>query len=299
MPILAVLILMAYLVLPESEARVSESIDYIGLALLAMSFVIIGYSFTEAPTWGGWLSENFWLGIALGLAILFLFINHELLTQNPIINIGDFANPNIAVPLLSSFVAGFGMFLSFQALVYMFELPRPIGYGMTILRTGLTLAPIALIMLFAGPLYGILMNTIGYRRVLITTSGIAAIGGLLMATTVYVHELMITIVVMIISMIGIAGMTVTRITLLISSVSRDRMATITGTNTAMRLMGNTLGPVIAGSLETTYRTPLLAYYLNGMPIFYEVPGKESFVLSFVISSITAFIVMIMSTKITR
>ncbi len=191
------------------------------------------------------------------------------------------------------------MFLSFQALVYMFELPRPIGYGMTILRTGLTLAPIALIMLFAGPLYGILMNTIGYRRVLITTSGIAAIGGLLMATTVYVHELMITIVVMIISMIGIAGMTVTRITLLISSVSRDRMATITGTNTAMRLMGNTLGPVIAGSLETTYRTPLLAYYLNGMPIFYEVPGKESFVLSFVISSITAFIVMIMSTKITR
>ncbi len=93
LPILAVLILMAYLVLPESEARVSESIDYIGLALLAMSFVIIGYSFTEAPTWGGWLSENFWLGIALGLAILFLFINHELLTQNPIINIGDFANP--------------------------------------------------------------------------------------------------------------------------------------------------------------------------------------------------------------
>ncbi|ADN50964.1 MFS transporter [Vulcanisaeta distributa] len=298
LPILAVLILMAYLVLPESEARVSESIDYIGLALLAISFVIIGYSFTEAPTWG-WLSENFWLGIALGLAILFLFISHELLTQNPIINIGDFANPNIAVPLLSSFVAGFGMFLSFQALVYMFELPRPIGYGMTILRTGLTLAPIALIMLFAGPLYGILMNTIGYRRVLITTSGIAAIGGLLMATTVYVHELMITIVVMIISMIGIAGMTVTRITLLISSVSRDRMATMTGTNTAMRLMGNTLGPVIAGSLETTYRTPLLAYYLNGMPIFYEVPGKESFVLSFVISSITAFIVMIMSTKITR
>ncbi len=171
MPILAVLILMAYLVLPESEARVSESIDYIGLALLAMSFVIIGYSFTEAPTWGGWLSENFWLGIALGLAILFLFINHELLTQNPIINIGDFANPNIAVPLLSSFVAGFGMFLSFQALVYMFELPRPIGYGMTILRTGLTLAPIALIMLFAGPLYGILMNAIGYRRILIMTSG--------------------------------------------------------------------------------------------------------------------------------
>lgn len=76
---------------------------------------------------------------------------------------------------------------------------------MTILRTGLTLAPIALIMLFAGPLYGILMNTVGYRRVLIITSGIAAIGGLLMATTVYVHELMITIIVMIISMVGIAA----------------------------------------------------------------------------------------------
>ena len=125
LPVLAVLILVAYLVLPESEARVSESIDYIGLALLAVSFVILGYSFTEAPTWG-WLSENFWLGIALGLAVLFLFINHELSTQNPIIDIRDFSNPNIAVPLLSSFVAGFGMFLSFQALVYIFEPPSPL-----------------------------------------------------------------------------------------------------------------------------------------------------------------------------
>ncbi len=297
-PVLAVLILIAYLALPESEARVNENIDYVGLALLVMSFVIIGYSFTEAPTWG-WQSMDFWLGIALGLSILFLFINHELSTQNPLINVGDFANPNIAVPLLSSFVAGFGMFLSFQALVYLFEMPRPIGYAMTILKTGLTLAPIALIMLFAGPLYGILMNTIGYKRMLITTSGIAMVGELLMAVTVYIHELTITIMVMILSMIGIAGMTVTRITLLISSTSREKMATMTGTNTAMRLMGNTLGPVIAGSLETTYRTPLLAYYLNGIPIFYEVPGKESFVLSFIIAAITAFIVMIISTRVTK
>ncbi|WP_188602528.1 hypothetical protein [Vulcanisaeta souniana] len=103
------------------------------------------------------------------------------------------------------------------------------------------------------------------------------IRNLLMMAAIYVHELMSAIVAMIISMIGIAGMTITKITLLISSASRERMATMTRANTAMRLMGNTLGPVIAGSLETTYRTPLLAYYLNGMPIFYEVPGKESFV----------------------
>ncbi len=144
------------------------------------------------------------------------------------------------------------------------------------------------------------MNTIGYKRVLIITSGIATIGGLLMAFTVYIHELTITIIIMILSMIGIAGMTVTRITLLISSTSRERMATMTGTNTAMRLMGNTLGPVVAGSLETTYRTPILAYYINGnIPIFYEVPGKESFFLSFIIAAITSFIVMILSTRVTK
>lgn len=33
------------------------------------------------------------------------------------------------------------------------------------------------------------------------------------------------------------------------------MATITGTNTSMRLMGNTLGPVVAGFLESTFKEP--------------------------------------------
>ena len=298
LPVLVVLILIAYLVLPESNVRVGGTIDYVGLALLSMAFVVLGYSFTEAPRWG-WLSLNFAAGALLGIALLMLFILHSMGNPNAIIDIGDFRNPNIAVPLLSSFVSGFGLFLAFQSLVYIFELPKPIGFGMTILETGLTLAPISLVLLVVGPLYGALMNVIGYKRLLITTSLLSTIMGIIMALLVPMHNLDLFIIAMIMSIVGISGMMVTRITLLISSVSRERMATLTGTNTAMRLMGNTLGPVIAGSLETTFRTPILAYYMDGMPIFYEVPGRYAFIYAFIISAATSLIVAIMATRITK
>ena len=179
------------------------------------------------------------------------------------------------------------------------ELPKPIGFGMAILETGITLTPISPVLLVVGPLYGMLMNVIGYKRLLITTSLLSTIMNIVMALLVPMRNLDLFIIAMIMSIPGTSGMMVTRITLLISSVSRERMATLTGTNTAMRLMGNTLGPVIAGSLETTFRTPILAYYLDGMPIFYEVPGRYAFIYAFIISAVTSLIVAIMATRITK
>ncbi|EZQ01592.1 MFS transporter [Candidatus Acidianus copahuensis] len=297
-PFLIIVSIIAYKVLPSSSyLNKGSKIDIMGLFLLSLGFLVFGIGVTEAPNWG-WTSIPFILTLIISFISLFMFVRHIGKVSTPLIDPDDFKNPNIAVPLLSSFVTGFGLFLTFQSLIFLFELPKPVGYGMTIFETGLTLAPIALVMLVGGPLFGKLVQVIGYKKIIISASVLSLITILILASVVTldisVDELM---TILIFTLLFVAGMNVTRVTLLVASSSKRRMATITGTNTAMRLMGNAIGPIVAGSLEDTFKTPLLVYMYNQIPIFTFIPSRYSFEYSFFIAAITVLAVIILATKI--
>ncbi|MCG3109329.1 putative multidrug resistance protein MdtD [Metallosphaera sp. J1] len=295
-PFLIASVILVYLLLPSSTVRTGERIDLVGVGLLSLGFLLIGVGFTEAPSWG-WTSPGFLSLLALGGFILVYFGLRERRVSNPLINPEDLKNPNIAVPLLSSFITGFGLFLTFQSLVFIFELPRPVGYGYNILQTGETMAPISLILLIGGPLFGSLVNRIGYKRVILSSS-VASTGALgLLAWVVGkvgVPELMGVLVLV---LFFISGMNVTRITLLLASSSREKMSSITGTNTSMRLMGNTLGPIISGSLQDTYKFPLFSGFLGSIPLFTFIPSIQAFQYSFLISMASVICVVILATRI--
>ncbi|MGC9135536.1 MFS transporter [Caldivirga sp.] len=237
--------------------------------------------------------------MVIGLIVFGLFLSHSRRMPNPIISIEDFSNPNVAVPLLASFVSGFGLFLLFQALVYLFELPRPVGFGMDILSTGITLAPISIIMLIVGPAFGALSGRVGVKPILVVAPLIAALGSLILAVasldySLTVADVMITLVV---TLIGIGGMMVTRITVLMMSASERRLATITGTNTTMRLMGNTLGPVFASSILDTYKQGVLMGMLGKLPILYMVPSRLSFYYIFMSSAVSSILTALIALKV--
>ncbi len=296
-PLLLIIVFVANRVLPQSSFRNEQKIDIRGIVLLSLSFITIGIGITEAPSWG-WASPQFIFTLFIGLLLLYAFSIHISKTENPVIDPSEFKNPNIAVPLLSSFVTGFGLFLTFQSLVFMLELPKPVGYGMTIFETGLTMAPISLVLLIAGPFFGSIVNKLGYKRIILLSSSLSVITLLLLSiiigSRIPIDELMF---VLILVLFFVSGMNVTRITLLLASTSKKRMATITGTNTSMRLMGNTLGPVVAGSLESTFKEPLLLFIYNNIPVFTFIPSKLAFQYSFLISSIIIISVVIMATRI--
>ena len=299
LPLLIAAILVAYRVLPDSRGNMSkEPIDLLGLASLSLSFLIIGLALTYAHQIG-WTSPLTLGGVVIGLIVFGLFLSHSRRAPNPIISIEDFSNPNVAVPLLASFVSGFGLFLLFQALVYLFELPRPVGFGMDILSTGITLAPISIIMLIVGPAFGALSGRVGVKPILVVAPLIAALGSLILAVTsldysLTVADVMITLVV---TLIGIGGMMVTRITVLMMSASERRLATITGTNTTMRLMGNTLGPVFASSILDTYKQGVLMGMLGKLPILYMVPSRLSFYYIFMSSAVSSILTALIALKV--
>ncbi|WP_338602612.1 MFS transporter [Sulfolobus tengchongensis] len=296
-PLLIIILIIANKLLPQSTIKNEQKIDVKGVIFLSLSFIIIGTSITEAPNWG-WTSAEFLTMLSIGLILLYTFIVHVSKAENPLIDPSDFKNPNIAVPLLSSFATGFGLFLTFQSLVFMLELPKPVGYGMTIFEAGVTMAPISLILLIAGPLFGSMVNRVGYKRIIITSSSLSVLMLILLSIIIgYNISIPQLLFILMLVLFFVSGMNVTRITLLLSSTSRRRMATITGTNTAMRLMGNTLGPVVAGSLESTFKQPLLLFIYENIPIFTFIPSKLAFQYSFLISSMIIVSVIIMATKI--
>lgn len=223
---------------------------------------------------------------------------HISRAKNPIIDPQNFKNPNIAVPLISSFITGFGLFLTFQSLVFIFELPKPVGYGMDILQTGETMAPTALVMLVAGPFFGSMVNKVGYKRIIIFSSTTSSLLLLLLA---YIISIKITVIELMLFLglllFFISGMNVTRVTLLITSSDRRKMSTLTGTNTSMRLMGNTLGPIVVGSLEDTFKIPLFEGYFNGIPLFVFIPSRQAFEYAFIISMFTVILVSGLATRI--
>lgn len=297
-PLLILSTIIIYVILPSSESKGSDrKIDDVGVILLSLSFLILGIGLTEAPTWG-WTSLQFFTSLLLSILLFYLFALHISKSRNPIIDPYDFKNPNVAVPLISSFITGFGLFLTFQSLVFIFELPSPIGYGMTILQTGEIMAPIALIILIAGPFFGRLVTKIGYMKVILTSSSVSSFLLLFLA---YIISLRISVLELMgflsLILFFISGMNVTRVTLLIASSKRERMSTLTGTNTSMRLMGNTLGPIVVGSLEDTFKTPIFEGYLNNIPIFAFVPSRLAFEYAFLISMATTVLVTILATRI--
>lgn len=288
----------AYTLLPSSEVKSeSRQIDALGVLLLSVSFLVLGVGITEAPTWG-WISLEFFLSMVIFLILFTSFVFHITKASNPFIDPDNFKNPNIAVPLLSSFITGFGLFLTFQSLVFIFELPKPIGYGMDILQTGETIAPIAPIMLIAGPFFGSMINKVGYKKVILVSSSVSSV---LLLVLAYIISLKISVIELMsflsIVLFFVSGMNVSRVTLLIASTARNKMSTLTGTNTAMRLLGNTLGPVVVGSLEDTFKTPLFKGYIKNVPMFTFVPSRSAFEYAFLISMATVVIVTVLATRI--
>ncbi|BCU68040.1 MFS transporter [Sulfolobales archaeon HS-7] len=297
-PLLLIIAGLIYKYIPESRIRVKESLDYVGIALLGATFLSFGFTLTEAASWG-WLSFDTLAGFGLGFLFLIALIVREKSIQEPFIDLKEMSDPNIAVPLITSFVSGFGLFLMFQSLVYLFELPKPTGFGMDIISTGLTLAPISLIMLFVGPIFGKLSLKVGIRPILIITPLVAALGSFMLgiASTSYSLTIDEILALVFFSLVGIGGMTISRVTLLMVSSSEKRLATITGTNTSMRLMGNTLGPVLASSLEDTFKIPLYEGTVAGVPMFTFLPGREAFFFIFLISGVSSLLTMVISTKV--
>ena len=152
------------LVLPKSERKAKEKVDYLGAVLFAAGLACLLLALNEAVKLG-WASDAIITYSVSGLALLALFIMTELKVSHPLIDLRLFRNSTFLLGNISGMLSYYVLFAVMFLMPFYFE--RVKGYGAAL--TGLLLTPLLLSMAVAAPLSGRISDRHGPR--MMTTAG--------------------------------------------------------------------------------------------------------------------------------
>ncbi len=286
-----ILIVVSAKVLKKDVPTTKSRIDYTGAAILMTGIALSLIYVTEGPRLG-WLSISSLAFLIPGLALIVFFFAFENRRTDALIRIELLRIRNVFVANIVGVVSGIAMFLLFFAVVYYAQQPVPYGLNLTIIETGLTLAPATLVMLILGPFIGRAVTRIGPKPVLFAAGSILISGLSLFIFNRSTTE-MVTIDVAI-ALAGAVSLIIPIVNMVSVSVSKESIAVGLGINTMLRNIGGAIGPVVATTIMTTYTSPLIVI-IQGHPVVGpQLANSTAFNTIFVIGIILTLIVMVMS-----
>ena len=287
-----ILFFVAAVMLKKDVPGEKSKVDITGATMLMAGVVLILLYLTEAPNIG-WLSlENLAIFIA-GLALTVGFFIFENKQTSPLIHLKLLKIRNVLVANLVGILSTLSMFLLFFAVIYYAQYPKPYGLGLSIINTGLTLAPATLVMLIVGPIMGRLVTRIGPKPIL-TLGASVSIVGLLLFTFLRGTTTELTVDVAV-ALIGVVSLIIPIVNMVSVSVPKENTAVGLGMNTMLRNLGGAIGPVLATTIISTYYATVKVPI---PPFIYEFGNKTAFNTIFVIciGIMIAIIVLSLTSK---
>jgi MFS family permease len=237
----------AQFAIPESPIRTPGRVDIRGAVILGGGLALPLYAIAEANRWG-WLSTKTLGLIAVGLAILAVWVAIERRTPDPLADIPTLIRPPVLMTNIATLLTGFGMFGSFILIPQLAEAPASTGYGFGASATGagLLMVPGALTMLLAGPLSGVLGNRFG-SKIPLAIGGLVSATGLLLLGVAHGSqaEVLIFTIVMFTG-IGLAFAAMPN--LIVDAVPQHQTGEATGFNALVRSVGSSLGSQVSASI---------------------------------------------------
>jgi MFS family permease len=261
-------------------------IDYTGAAILMSGVTLLLVYLTEGPSLGWLAPEEILFLVPGGVLTVFFFVFERGLVE-PLIRLDLLRIRNVLVANLIGIVSGMLMFLVFFAVVYYAELPKPFGFGLGIIATGLTMAPATLAMLIVGPFAGRMVARQGPKPILFVSAGAMLIG--LVLFIVNRGNTTDLTVDMIFALIGVVCTIIPIVNMISVSLPRQTIAVGLGINTMLRNLGGAIGPVVATVIMTTYTTPMI---VDGHPVpGVMLPSAMAFNLIFEIGLVLTVLVI--------
>ncbi len=222
-----------------------DLVGAIGLGA-ALTAVVLGLS--EGATWG-WTSPATLGLIAAGLLALLPLARYERRQAEPVFDLKLLRARNILLANLITLAYGVAGYLAFQAITYYLQLPGPVGLGLTIFATGVTLLPLVVVLLPVALVVGSVIPRYGVKPFLAlgTLGGIA--GFLLLSVSRSALEVGAFLTVY---AVGAGCVSVARQNLLVLSLRPGDMGLGTSLNTSFFYVGQSLGAPLAGAILTTF-----------------------------------------------
>ena len=233
----------ALVFIPKSDGESNEPLDLGGLVTSALAMAALVFTIIEAPA-HGWSSARTLTGFAAAMALLGGFIHHEQRSATPMIDVRIFRNPRFSAASLAVTVVFFSLFgFIFLATQY-FQFIR----GYSALGTGVRLLPFA-VSVAIGSIVG---TNLAVR---FGTKGIVTAGLLLSAafyawdttTTVHLSYLIISLQ-MVLGGLGMGLTSAPATESIMGAISSDTSGVGSAVNDTTRLVGDTLGVAVIGSV---------------------------------------------------
>lgn len=279
-PFAVLMTILIAIFIKESRYRTPRRIDYVGIGLFALTASSFLVAVSEAPNWG-WTSGQTLAFFALATASALAFFVQEATIDEPFIP-RDILNRNVIAATIAILMVSYAFQMSSQNMSYLFEMPPPYGYGLSILETGLYITPMAIVQIIGAPIAGRLLWRVGAKKMSVAGIILAVIGFQLASAYAY-SGVWRLIGYMSIGFLGLALLNVSLINLLTFSVPRYRLGAATGLNTVFRNFGSAIAPAVAGTVLTTFTTT--AYYsMDGYTAFFTVPSSTAYSINFDIAT---------------
>jgi MFS family permease len=248
-PLVATLIaaLATWRFIPESPVRVPGRINWLAAALMTIGISTVLLAVSETTTWGWGSAKTLGL-IAVGLAFCLAWIQVEVRSRNPLIDMTMMRIRGVWTTNLSAFLLGAGMYASFIVFPQIAQLPKSTGFGFgaSVVVSGLYLLPSTVGMMILGLYAGRISQRFGSRAALLAgTAFTTAAFALLVVAHSHPYDLLISA-----SLLGVGiGLAFAALgNLIIQAVSSQQTGVASGMNTVMRTLGGALG----GQLSATF-----------------------------------------------
>jgi EmrB/QacA subfamily drug resistance transporter len=263
------------LFVPESPVKSPARIDWAGAALLSAGLVCLLFALSEASRWGWGSAEEIGL-LSAAAVILVIWSRFELRVPDPLVDMRMMRRRPVLTTNLTALLIGFAMFGSFIIIPQLVQLPKSTGFGFgaSVTEAGLFLLPSTAVMLFAGPVAGVLGSRLGSKVPLIAGTLFCALSFTFLAAE-HEHRWAIYCASALMGL-GIGFAFASMANLIVEAVDQRETGVATGMNTIMRTIGGSLGGQISATI-------LASHLASGHP------SSTAFTIAFSVSAVAVLI----------
>jgi EmrB/QacA subfamily drug resistance transporter len=285
---LAILLVMRFV--PESPIKTPSRVDVPGAALLTGGLVAFLLALTEGESWG-WTSGRILGLFGVAAVLLVAWVLVELRVPEPMVDMRMMIRRTVLLTNITALISGFAMFSVFVLVPNFVEMPRGVpeqwvglvdyGFGASATMAGLYLLPGSIVLLFAGPLAGLIGRHTGFKWPMSIGMALIGIGAGMLA--VWHDEPWQIVASQPVFGLGIGFAFAAMATIIAQTVRPSETGVAGGMNTVMRTVGGVIGGQVGAALLTAHTIP-------GTPI----PSVDGFEVAFALGSIAALIGAIVS-----
>jgi EmrB/QacA subfamily drug resistance transporter len=246
LPVGAVALLGAFLVLAPDEPRPAHRLDALGLLLLSPGLAIFVFALARTTAHGNLLDPADDAGLVLGVALIAAFIVHARRTPGALIDVRLFARRPVAASALTTFLFGVAFFGWAILLPLYFQLVR----HASAFQAGMMIAPQGFGAMISMPIASRMTDRTGAGRIVMTGLVLIALAMLIMAQVTATTPVWQTSIALFLSGLGMGATIMPATSAAMITLARHEIARATSGLNVVQRVGGSIG------------TALLAVILN-------------------------------------